>query len=185
MASKVDICNLALVSIGVSAISAITGDSQGAIVCNAVYDQLIDELLRQVEPNFAQTRAALALESAAPAFGYDYSYTLPQNCLKVISLEDPSDPFTVESGSLLTDTEDAKIRYIKEVSDSSQFDSSFVVLAGARIAAEIAFKLAVKPQLQQQAMNKYLRLLSSTTTIDASEGVTEPTQNTTMEDFRS
>ncbi|MCP3941098.1 MAG: hypothetical protein GY710_06400 [Desulfobacteraceae bacterium] len=184
--SKVKICNLALVNIGVDTIQSLTdSDSKGAVACNSVYDTLVEELLRLYPWNFALAKATLPLESSAPLFGYTYSYTLPGDCMKVVRLEVETDQFVINSSSLETDTENAQILYVQLVTDPVQFDSTFVTLLAARIATAIVFTMTGKKELMTVFDNKYNLLLKSVIDIDASETKQTPDDDTTILDSRS
>ncbi len=184
--SKVKICNLALVNIGVNTIESLDdSDSKGAVACNRVYDTLVEELLRLYPWNFALSKAALPLESSPPLFGYSYSYTLPGDCMKVVRLETDTDQFVVIGGSLETDTENAQILYVKLITDPVKFDSTFVTLLSARIAAAIVFTMTGKKDLMPVFDNKYNLLLKSVIDIDASETKQTPDDDTTILDSRS
>ena len=86
MASKVEICNSALVSIGASKISSLTENVKAAQEINAKFDIVRDHLFRSHPWNCLINRATLSQDSATPAYGYTYQYLLPTNplCLKVL-----------------------------------------------------------------------------------------------------
>lgn len=59
----------------------------------------------------------------SPAFDYTYIYTLPTDCLRVLSLE--HEPYRVEEGKILSDSNTLWIRYIKDVTDYTTMDVLF------------------------------------------------------------
>ena len=79
MASIVDICSNALRKIGVAPITALTDDSDAARLCNALWPEQRDTVLRDHPWNFAQRRAALALLVTAPTWKYSNAFQLPND----------------------------------------------------------------------------------------------------------
>lgn len=91
MASVVDICNLALAHLGddatVSSIDPPEGSAQ-AEHCARFYPIARDAVLEAHDWNFASTRAVLA--QVTPNWSsWAYCYTLPAECLRVISVLPP------------------------------------------------------------------------------------------------
>ena len=134
MATEVSICSNALRRLGDDPITSLTDDTERARLCNAFYADARDACLRSHPWNFAITRASLAQLSATPVYGFDYQFALPTDpfCLRVLAMEFEDYVFKVENLStqgrvLLTDQETAKIIYIARVTDTTLFDSLFVV----------------------------------------------------------
>lgn len=74
--SPADIVNLALVRIGVKwLIGSIYDGSEPAQLAIAIYSQTRDEMLRKIQPGFAQREVALALLKSAPTDGYLNGWT--------------------------------------------------------------------------------------------------------------
>jgi hypothetical protein len=185
MSSEVDICNIALAKLGVDTITSFGDkDDKGSIICNAVYPTLVQELLRLYPWNFALEKAMLALRSSAPLFGYAYSYALPGDSMKVISLEEETDQFKKVGNTLETDTENAKITYVKDITDPVLFDSTFVMLLAARITSVIGFAMTGKEELIPVFERQYALSLKSVIDVDASEGKEDPNEDNTIADSR-
>lgn len=97
MATDIDICNRALLSIGVQQIiSALDQDSIEARACNTIYTYIRDWCLGVTNWNFARRSAALSAnnQTASPPVTpwadttsvsppWKYAYTLPSDCLQV------------------------------------------------------------------------------------------------------
>ena len=178
MATKVDICNRALNSLGVKQrITSLNEDTEVARKCNLVIDDLIDEVLRAYNWNCATERAALARSSSAPVFDYAYKYALPAGpdpayCLRVIKIKDEDEfsDWKVEGRFLLTDESTCSILYIKRVTDINELDVLCKSAIAARLAAEIAFTLTNSNSLQESMWNLYAGKLQEASEIDAQEG---------------
>lgn len=167
--SNVQIVNNALVRIGGSSIISLDENSEAARAANLIYEQTRDAVLRDHLWNFAMSRASLAANAVAPAFGYVYSYALPTNCLRVIQLEEKSMVFKIEGRNLLTDESPARIIYVSQVTDPNQFDAMFTEALSARLAAELAITIAESNSLYQNMMEVYRMKITDARSIDGQE----------------
>lgn len=142
MASTVDICNLALQRLGAARITSLADNSTPARTMNLLYEHTRDMLLRSHAWNFAIDRASLAADASTPAFGYDYSYTLPSDFIRLLPHDRDEgttymEDWKIESGKILTDTSaPLYIRYVYRVTDTTQFDTYFVRLLALRLAMD-------------------------------------------------
>jgi hypothetical protein len=142
--SKTEIANLALVRIGAQRISDLTDPgSKNARVCNEVFDQVMEEVIRSAEWNCLKDRANLP-QGADPAFGWDHSYVLPTDCARVIKVNgtrgdsDPGDDYEIEGRAILCNADEAKIQYVKLDLTVAKWDALLIGAAATRLAAEIA-----------------------------------------------
>jgi hypothetical protein len=178
MATKVDICNRALSSLGIKQrIASLTEDTEAARKCNLIINDVIDEVLRAYNWNCATARAALARSSLVPAFGYSYKYALPAGpdppyCLRVVSIEDEDETsdYRIEGRYVLTDELTCKILYIKRVEDINDLDTLCRSAIAARLAAELAFPMTNSNSLQESMWTLYAGKLQEASEIDAQEG---------------
>lgn len=119
MASVVEICNLALSSLGKGVpISALDEASEEARQCKQHYGFARDWLLQQFEYQFARKVLALASLSNDWDERWGYRYSKPNDCLKIIRIVPPIDdaddlpiPYGVRGASVYTDDETAKLEY--------------------------------------------------------------------------
>lgn len=175
MASVVGICNRALALVGEDAITSLSEDSEPARRCNLMYADTRDAVLRDHPWNAAITRAELAALSEAPAFGFAYQYQLPADpyCLRVLGLEDDGAIFRVEGRRLLSDSGDARIRYIARIIDPGEFDALLLDTIAARLAADLAYSLVQSNALAQAMWQLYLSKLAAARKADGQEGTPE------------
>jgi hypothetical protein len=184
-ATQVNIVNMALRSIGVARITALSDDSEQARVMTDLYEHIRDEMISLHPWNFAiEYSDTLAENVDTPDFDYDYSYALPAGCLRVIELEDAEDEFKVVGGNLFTDTQDPKIKYIKQVTTTSNFSKSFVTAFAARLAAEACFTLTNDKVFTEQKFEEYKLKLQQSKVCDAQEGTFEKLENSSWIDDR-
>lgn len=180
MASKSDICNLALSNIGISQwIANVDSDrSNEAIICNRWFDITVEFALRDYDWNFARRRVALALLTNAPPSGWDYTYAYPTDCLTVRRIQQSGMrkvtiasrvEFEVagETGEdfdtrvIYANEREAVLVYTKKILDPSLFDPHFVLALAYMLAANIASPLAVKPAYVDQMRQAYLGMISN------------------------
>lgn len=151
MPSAVNLANLALSHIGDEAnLSSLTEQSAQAEHCNRYYPIVRRMLIERHTWSFATRRAALAEVSDEPPASWGYAYALPALCLKpfAVLLPESTDdaepqPFVVETLAtgakvLYTNAEDAVLRYVVDVEDTSKFTPLFDVALSHLLAAYIA-----------------------------------------------
>lgn len=150
MASEVDICNLALGHLGdeatVSSIDPPEGSAQ-AEHCQRFYPMARNTVLESHAWGFATRRKALVEHATAtPPASWAFTYVVPNGCLRALSVLPPeatddtdSQDFVqeiLEDGTkvIYTSAEDATLRYIALIEDTTKF-SQLVVNAIARLLA--------------------------------------------------
>lgn len=169
MVASVDICNRALSKIGEPAITSLDDNTKAARECKLAYDPVRKALLRDHLWNFAITRVQLAPDATAPAFGFERTFTLPPDCLKVIEI-DETDPFTVEGRKLLTDAGPTlNLRYVSDFVEVQSMDSLFVEVLAAAIAAEIAEPITQSNAKRDAAERHYREIMNKAVLRDAQE----------------
>lgn len=189
-ASEVNIVNIALRSLGVKKITALTDSVESARVMNDLFDHIRDEMVSIHPWNFAiEYSDNLAENSETPEFDFDYSYALPSDCMRVLGIADDTYTLTdvdfkVVGGNLFTDEEDPKIKYIKQVTTTANFSKSFVTAFAARLAAEACYALTNSRTLEADKWKEYDLKLSQAKTTDGQEGVTEKQEDCSWIDDR-
>lgn len=170
MATDVGICNSALAKIGAERISSLSETTKRAIFCNEQYEKLRDEVLEAHPWNFALLRASLT-SSGTPTWGYDYTYPLPTNCLRVVKAEYDDIEWKVEGRDILTDEGSPfNILYISQVTDPSYFTPLFAEALACRLAADLAYAIAQSNTLQTTMMDAYNKVLRQARSADAQGG---------------
>lgn len=152
----VDICNSALLRVGAASIMSLDDNSPEARACVVCYDSNRRAELRKYVWRFALMRARLAPDSDTPAFDYQYQFTLPADCLRVLPPDnDPSCDWSVEGRKVLTNypatSSDGaspvlNLRYIGDVTDATQFDSAFYDVMSLSLASDLCEKLTQDAQ---------------------------------------
>lgn len=174
MASETDICNLALMDIGVSdgIANLATEESKAARVCRRLYEATRDHALQEFPWSFATRRVALALLTTDPPTNWAYAYRFPSDCIQpqglvVSGTRTPRAtqkiPFEVAGDSsgrvIYTDLVDAELLYTARIEDTTLFEPMFVTALAALLASRIAMPMSVKPELAANAGKAYVNIL--------------------------
>lgn len=153
MSSAVDIANSALTKLGAERILSLGDDQKEAREMNALFTMRRDAMLRAYNWSFAMTRMSLSALADGPDWGYTYYYQLPSDCLRVIQVSDEwvpygladyisgpdNEPYKIEGRKIATDYgAPLKIRYIKRVTETGEFDPMFT----EAFACDLAFHAA-------------------------------------------
>lgn len=169
MASPTDICNISLALVGSKSILDLSDESKRARLCKRLYPLLRDDMLRDHLWNFAINMGTLAEKTSAPLFGFSKCFSLPQDFLRLVGMEDRYVEYRLENGVIHSSESVLRIRYIKRIEDSEVFDSSFVMALAYRIAAELALPLADDNNLHNILLSKANKQASLARSIDAQE----------------
>ena len=170
MASVVDICNGALNQLGASTILTLTEDSKNARLCNARYTQVRDSVFRSHPWNCLQKRVQLAADSDAPAWGFTKQYTLPADCLRVLTILDYDADYKIEGRKILTDNSTMKILYISRVEDPNEYDELLRETLSAALAADIAYAITSSNPTASNMFELFQSKLKEARFVDSTEG---------------
>jgi len=170
MASVVDICNGALNQLGASTILTLTEDSKNARLCNARYTQVRDSVFRSHPWNCLQKRLQLAADTATPAWGFTKQYTLPADCLRVLTILDYDADYKIEGRKILTDNSTMKILYISRVEDPNEYDELLRETLSAALAADIAYAITSSNPTATNMFNLFQSKLKEARFVDSTEG---------------
>lgn len=169
MASKVQIVNLALRKLGAGRITAITDETETARVMSDIYELVRKAELRRGLWGFSLKRDALPALAQAPSWGFAVAYTLPADFLRLVQVGDlysvpaldnyvnaDNSLWAVESGQLLTDLgAPLKIRYVRDVTDETQFDPLFCMSLAAKLAYEACEQITGSNSKKDAAASDY------------------------------
>lgn len=187
MPSETDFLNDALGQIGASRITGIDDGTENANHCKTFWPPLRRALLRSHHWNFAEARAALAQDAVAPAFEFNFAYTLPANLLKVKEYNGTdldttgsdltwiASLFKIEGRKLLTNDATVLIVYIQDVSDPNIWDPLFYQAAASRLASKLADAIPKDNKLAQNKRTESdLVDMPTALSVDGQEGTVSP-----------
>jgi len=153
--SEVQVCSNALLLLGADTINSFDDETDRAKLVSNLWPNSLDAILRSHPWNCAITRAALAPDDSAPAFEWPYQFTLPGDCLRILSIgEQGENPeYRPEGRKILYDESVLKLRYIYRNSDVPSWDALLVQAAEAYMAMTCAYPIT-KSAAMFDAMTK-------------------------------
>ena len=170
MASTVEICNGALNQLGATTILSLTEDSKNARLCNSRFTQVRDGVFRSHPWNCLQKRVELAQDTATPAWGFKYAFTLPADCLRLLRILDYDSNYKVEGRKILSNTETMKILYIGRITDPNEYDELLRETLSSSLAADIAFAVTSNNTTATNMYNLFQDKLKDARFVDSTEG---------------
>lgn len=202
MSSEVSICNRALIKVGCNRITSLSDNSKEARLCNQIYDDVRDAVLRGFDWSFATKRLTLSLLTET-AVGWLYVYTYPPDCHKAREIYNanqsdntagieatPAITYEIALSStdnkrvILTDQEDAVLIYTAKVTDTNLFGADFEDALTFKLAAELAMPLRQSEQLMNLNLNAYREVISGAKVTSANESKRRETSPSTILDSR-
>ena len=185
MATDVQICNLALTAVGANTLLSLGDNTNEGRLCTIFYPLYRDYLLRLHPWNFLQTRASLAQLSTVPAFGFDFAFQLPSDCLRVTETDmTVHDEWRVEGKTIVCNVSTVNIVYNKAVTDPTLFDPLFEVALAFLIAWKLSKVLTGKQNFTKQLEEEYTQHMNIARTIDGMEGTPAVINSTELIDIR-
>lgn len=155
--SDVQICSNALLLLGAEPISSFTEESEntGALLCANLWDTVRQSVLRSHPWNCATKRVVLAPETTAPAYDWGYSFLLPGDWLRTLSVGQigESIEYQTEDNRILMDDAVCYLRYVFDQEDVPKYDSMLALAMTSAMAATLAYPIT-KSASQQEAMVK-------------------------------
>lgn len=168
VAAPVDIVNRALVKLGEAMIASLDDPVKVARLASSMYDVIRDGVISAHAWSFARTRAKLPAEAEAPAFGWEYQYLLPADCLRVLEAGDWPRPvmddyigrntqaYVLEGRHILTNLGPAlNLIYLRRIEDVGFFPPSFVEALACKLAVEMAEGLSASGSKRELAWREY------------------------------
>jgi hypothetical protein len=191
MASKTDICNLALSHFGqaadISSIDPPDGSAE-AEHCARFYPIALAEMLEAHPWTFAAKRDTLA-ELTNDRDDFAYKYQLPADCVKPRRLlpdgyssdEDDGAEYQREGSYIYTDEADATLVYTYRLNDTTKFSGLFVTALSLRLASYIAGPIIKDPSgaVQDRLYQRSERKLAEAKVSDANSERSRATHTST------
>lgn len=173
MASAIEIVNSALITLGANTITSFDEDSQEAKVSGIKYPIARASELRRHPWNFAIKRQELARSTALPVFRYKYKYTLPSDCIRVMTVYEDTD-YKLEANNIYTDKKECLVKYIFDNEDTATWDPMFVDVMSARLALDLAYTLPAAKGMVELTASIYETRAQMARSIDGSEDIADP-----------
>lgn len=173
--SPVQICSNALLLLGAQTINSFDDESDRALLVSNLWPTALEAILRSHPWNCAVKRAQLAPDATAPAFDYAYKFTLPGDCLRILTIgergENPQ--YELEGRKVLFDEALLNIRYVYRNEDIPSWDSLLVQAAEAYMAMTCAYPITKSASMFEAMGNLWKVKLQQARNIDGQENPPE------------
>ena len=176
--NETSICNMSLAKMGAKKIpdgqTVEDSASLEAIQCRLHYEQTRDSLLRSYWWRFASARAELA-STTDPDFEWDNAFTLPSDFLAMKSIfenrfsDENFRSYALEGNLLLTNQDEIFIRYVKKVTDVTEFDSLFVEVLVLQLALKLTSLAGATPKIRESLKDDLKLLMPAVRALDGQE----------------
>lgn len=164
-----EIANSALVKIGAATILDLNDGSVAANTCLARINPVRRMVLRMHPWNCALARVSLAPLTSTPAFGFDYSFQLPSDCLRVLAVEPDETAYRIEGRNILADSNAIDLKFITDVSQVELLDELLAEAISCYLAWDIAYKITQSSEAKAEAWRMFKTVLGSAKSVDAQE----------------
>lgn len=149
MASKIEICNHALLKLGQPAIMSIDDDTPRARQCFQEFDVALGAVLRAYPWPFAIVRKVLPRSVHVPEFGYSYYYVLPPDLARVVEIFPKEAEFKIEGKNLATNAETIAMRYVSKDVPVEYLDDQVAEVVALSLASRLAIIITENIQLKE------------------------------------
>ena len=177
MTTETDIANLALDVLKEAPITSLDDQRPIGKWLKRNFFITRDGLLAEAEWNSCLKRQAIPADSEAPAFGWQKSYTLPPDCIRLLPLtyggemEGAPIPHAVEGGKVYTNAgSPLKIRFIYRNENYSSWAAPLVETFAMRLAMKMAHWMTGKANYFQIARELSQEAFQRAWLTDAIEG---------------
>lgn len=175
MTTAIGICSAALLQFGKAPINSFAEPGDTARLCANLYPIERDALLRENDWNFAKKRVLLAPTVDAPVYGFQATFALPSDFLRLISVGDWSvgmpycGQFKVEGRSILASGAMLPLLYVFRNDLEATWDSRAVELMTARMMWKLAYPVTQSTSLRDTLRDEYNAMARAARAIDAQE----------------
>lgn len=193
--SKAQIYNITLNILGVSTpLENANNNDNRTILLNNYYELARDYVLKDFDWNFASVFKKLSLcHKKIEESKYTYCYDYPNDCICAREIFNKND-YTIKEYSInalsdgskviLTDTEEAILRYTKRIDKEVYYTSEFSMALSYYLASLTANVIVGSLQKGELAYEKYKQIIKHARLINASEGAEALYDNATYIDTR-
>jgi hypothetical protein len=172
------ICNLALAKIGNADNYLVTmaDDTKEGRLCRLLYRHVLNICIDDYPWNCMVAVTTLVVDVAVPAFGYDHTYPLPDDCIRVLAVtetgstdDDPYLDWRRIGRYIYTNADTLYLTYLWDNTSVSTYDHRFIQAIAARLAIELAPSITGNKQVVGALWEEYNRIITSMRLLDANE----------------
>ena len=131
-------------------------------ICNGALNQLGASTILSLTEDSKNARLCNAR--------FTQQYTLPADCLRVLTILDHDSDYKIEGRKILTDNSSMKILYISRVTDPNEYDELLRETLSAALAADIAYAITSSNPTTTNMFNLFQSKLKDARFVDSTEG---------------
>lgn len=169
--SAVQICSNALLLVGDQPINSFSDNNDRTRLVSNLWANARDAVLRSHPWNCAVKRVALSPDVATPAFEWSQQFTLPPDCLRILSIgeEGETPAYAIESGKILCDENPLNLRYVWRNTDVTTWDALLAEAMTAHMAMTCAYPITKSAAQQDEMIKLYRFKLQQARSVDGQE----------------
>ena len=189
-ASKIQICNAALGLLAANRIMSLNdSDSTESMLCTDFYDMVQEEVLEAADWSFAKEYVILSPSSTDPEFKWDYQFTIPSDCVRVIAVYDDPDAeskpkYERVGNTIVCNSNPIYVVYIKALTDTTKMSPLFREALYTKLAAKLAMPLTEDVRKESLFNKRANERLDEAATLDGLQGSQETITHSTFVDVR-
>lgn len=177
--TSTEIANLALDALGEDIIADIESPiTKAGKAANRFYDVVRRAVLRAYAWNFAKKTVYIA-RTGTPVSDYSDAYTLPSDCLRLLTVggtsdEDSETDYDLRERDICINYGEADallIRYTFDQENVSKFDALFVTIFSLELALAIGYKITMKKSTEERLRARLAEETNKAITVDGQERV--------------
>lgn len=169
MATQTEICNIAMVHLGVELISSLADTTKQGVLCALKYAFVRDRVLKQYAFNCTRVRATITDDGSTPDHEYSYAFAFPTSYLRLLKVYNYDGKIKEENGKILADTDELEILYIKSIAEAD-YPADLAELIGLALAIDLCFFLVQSVPAQQNLQALFERRLRDARSINSQIG---------------
>ena len=153
--SQIDICNMALIQLGVGTISSLNDGTEPARVLSSVWDNVLQSEIAEHNWHFATKRVTLAPDQDAPVNSLAYQFTFPHDCVHLHAWDTFEKDWVVEGGKIHSNSDSIDIIYTSVPTQIGNIGALFARALSFRLAHEICYTLTNNLDLRGSMASSY------------------------------
>jgi hypothetical protein len=176
MTSAVEICSNALLLLGDKPISDFSENNDRTRIVSNIYNMKRDKVLRLNDWKCAIKRVILSPETEAPEFEWAFSFLLPEDCMRILSVgetRDDQDSYEIEGRTILMNRNACFLRYVYRNEDESSWDALLIDAMTQVMVASLTYPIT-KSTTKQATEEEIVRdVLKTARAIDGQDNPPE------------
>lgn len=186
--TNIDICSKALIKIGATSISSFDEPTAEAEVAQNLYDISKTSLISSYPWNFAIKQTKLNRLNQTPVSDYQFSYMLPNDCLRIISAgstyKSKGLEYRIFNNQLQSNYQDIVITYIADII-AEQLPVFFTEVLIAKLAAQFCLPLTESTSRAEFLTKRFEEELKKAKLLDSQQSTPKAFEDFSLLEARS